>query len=91
MEIDYINKDIEDPESSQELSKSAIIGIAVSSAVAGLAIIVAWIAVVMCCCIIRGSNNDRSNLPPQEYKDKRCAGILQSGLPVPDFEGIEAS
>ena len=39
------------------LSQNAIIGIAVSSGVAGIAVMVAWVAVVVLCCVLRGRNS----------------------------------
>lgn len=55
-------------ESEDSLSEDAIIGIAVSSGVAGIAVIVAWIAVVTCCCVLRGSR--RTPPPSYEYTQK---------------------
>lgn len=51
-------------EDDMDLSRNAIIGIAVSSGVAGIAVIVAWIAVVACCCVLRGK---RRTAPPPTY------------------------
>ena len=39
------------------LSQNAIIGIAVSSGVAGIAVMVAWVAVVVLCCVLRGKKS----------------------------------
>ena len=47
MDVDYVSGD------DEVLSRDAIIGIAVSSVVAGIAIVVAWIAVVCCCCVLK--------------------------------------
>ena len=54
----------------QELSKNAIIGIAVSSAVAGLAVVVAWIAVVTCCCVLRNKKGRTISNPPPYVESK---------------------
>ncbi len=54
----------EQPEESQALSRDAIIGIAVSSGVAGLAVVVAWVAIVMCCCVLRENKRRQPASPP---------------------------
>lgn len=67
MDVDYIEREPEAED--QGLSQSAIIGIAVSSGVAGVAVVVAWIAVVICCCVLSGRKSNRTQ-PSLEYKNE---------------------
>ena len=68
--VDYIDR--AEPE-AQGLSQSAIIAFAVSSGVAGVAVIVAWIAVMVCCCVISARRNSRYKDEKYEYDIRYCA------------------
>ena len=61
-DVDYVSD-------NGDLSMHAIIGIAVSSGVAGIAVIVAWIAVLTCCCVLRKKGR-RNTPPPYEEGEK---------------------
>lgn len=69
VDVDYIGGGESPDAEEQGLSEGAIIAIAVSSGVAGIAVMVAWIAVVLCCCVL-SSRNNRSPPPPPEYKNE---------------------
>jgi hypothetical protein len=57
----YINK--EELEEKM-LSQLTVIAVAVSSGVAGVAVVVAWVAVILCCCVLR--NSKTLHLPPED-------------------------
>lgn len=53
---------MEEEEKEDVLSTGAIVGIAVSSVIAGFAIMVAWISIITCCCVLKG-NSKRKTVP----------------------------
>jgi hypothetical protein len=70
--LSTVNPDYVEPEEAREeqgLSETAIIGIAASSAVAGVAIIAAWIAVIACCCVL-SVKRSRGADPSQGFKNE---------------------
>ena len=63
MAVEYV-----DPSESEGLSRDAIIAIAVSSGVAGLAVVVAWVAIVACCCMMREKpSRPQGRQSPEKY------------------------
>ncbi len=61
-----------DTPSSSFLSTNNIIGIAVSSVVAGISVIITRIAVVICCCVLRKKGSQqRSNDNDESYTGEK--------------------
>lgn len=79
VDVVYVEPETESEE--EGLSQGAIIGIAVSSGVAGVAVIVAWIAVVACCCVLGTRKSNRLQVSAHEYKNemyvrRQCVTLL---------------
>lgn len=74
VDVEYVPQG-EEPEESQGLSRTAIIAIAVSSGVAGLAVVVAWVAIVLCCCVMRERKGRQS--PPPAYHPEKTENLYQ--------------
>lgn len=66
VEVEYVSQEPE----SEGLSRDAIIGIAVSSAVAGLVVVVAWVVVVLFCCVLRERKNRVPTSTPPYQPEK---------------------
>lgn len=70
VEVRYVTRP-----SDEGLSQTAIIAIAVSSGVAGLAVVVAWIAVVACCCVLRAKRGSRARVASSPTPSEKYVSI----------------